>query len=437
MNYREAVDYIGNVPRFNVTKERALIEKLMRRLGDPQKAFRVIHVAGTNGKGSVCAYLAQILQESGIRTGLFTSPHLIRINERFQVDRKEIDDETFARLFTQVMDVVNDLMEEGEMHPTFMVLIFAVGMLYFREKHVETAILETGLGGRLDVTNIVEKPEVCVITSIGMDHMKQLGSTIEEIAGEKAGILKEGVPVVYDASDRAAAAVIHDKAVSLGIQAVPVYPLMTRVLEYTDKKIAFILNNRYYDNVYVQVSSPAEYQVMDAALAMTAVRLYDKDRLITQRMITDAVSHVFWEGRMERIEEDVYVDGAHNEPAIRAFVKTANHLGRGRKRVLLFGVSADKDYRTMIRILMEESEFSCIITTRFHDKRAEKPEVLADCFRSCGAHEVISEDDPGTAYDLAVSQKGDGILFCAGSLYLVGELKELHNKRHENTDMVQ
>ena len=212
MTYQEAVDYIEETPKF--TKKNSLdhTRAFLKRLGSPEDSMKILHVAGTNGKGSVCSFLASILHAAGKSTGLFTSPHLVDINERFVIDEKQVSDEAFLMAFQKVMDCVNEMKEEGYPHPTYFELLFLIGMVIFREAGVEYLVLETGLGGRLDATNSIAHPLVTVLTSISLDHTEYLGHTVAAIAGEKAGIIKEGVPVVYDASCKEAEEVILARA---------------------------------------------------------------------------------------------------------------------------------------------------------------------------------------------------------------------------------
>ena len=198
MTYKEAEAYINSVPKFTSKNKPENTMELIRRLGHPERSMKVIHVAGTNGKGSVCAFLSSMLTEGGKRTGLFTSPHLVKINERFQINNEPVSDEIFLNAYERVMKLVEEMQKDGFYHPAYFELLFAIGMVIFEEAQVEYLILETGLGGRLDATNIVEKPVVTVITSISLDHTEILGDTIEEIAGEKAGIIKQNIPIVYD-----------------------------------------------------------------------------------------------------------------------------------------------------------------------------------------------------------------------------------------------
>ena len=204
MTYEEAEAYINSVPKFTSKNKPENTLELIRRIGHPERKMKVIHVAGTNGKGSVCAFLSSMMTAGGKRCGLFTSPHLVKMNERFQINNIPVSDEIFLGAYDKVMKIVKEMQEDGFYHPAYFELLFAIGMVIFEEEGVEYLVLETGLGGRLDATNIVEHPIVTVITSISLDHTEILGDTIEEIAGEKAGIIKLRVPVVYDGREKRA-----------------------------------------------------------------------------------------------------------------------------------------------------------------------------------------------------------------------------------------
>ena len=204
MNYTEAVDYILNVPKFTTKNKPEHTRELLKRLGHPDRGMKVIHVAGTNGKGSVCAFLSEMLVLAGKRTALFTSPHLVRINERFQINQVPISDELFLESYLEVQAKIDEMVEEGLPHATYFELLYATAMVAFQKERAEYVVLETGLGGRLDATNTIEHPLATVITSISLDHTEILGDTIEEIAVEKAGIIKEGVPVIYDGRNKEA-----------------------------------------------------------------------------------------------------------------------------------------------------------------------------------------------------------------------------------------
>ena len=258
IRYEQAVEYISRIPKFTKKNEAGNTIELLRRLSHPEREFRVIHIAGTNGKGSVCAFLESIFRKAGYRTGLFTSPHLVRINERFQTDRTPVSDEDFLEAFLHVMRAVEEMMADGYAHPTYFEFLFAAGMWYFREQKIDILLCETGLGGRLDATNTIEKPILSVITSISLDHTEYLGDTVPEIAAEKAGIIKRGVPVVYDASDPGAAEVIRERAQQTGSEAIAWCPEMSVITDRTDRSVKFRITAPYFDDVNVCVPFAAD-----------------------------------------------------------------------------------------------------------------------------------------------------------------------------------
>ena len=245
LHYQEIVDYIEEIPKFSTKHPLEHTKKLLSCLGNPQDGFKVIHVAGTNGKGSTCAYLASMFREGGRACGLFISPHLVTIRERFQIDGRMISEEDFVEIFGRVKEQIERFVENGEGHPSYFETLFVMGMLYFRKKQVEYVVLETGLGGRLDATNTVERPLASIITSISLDHTEWLGDTVTAIAGEKAGIIKAGVPVIYDGHVPEASAVIRGRAEAL---LAPVYELeeaMAEVVAADREGIAFRFRSPY------------------------------------------------------------------------------------------------------------------------------------------------------------------------------------------------
>ena len=210
--YEEAVAYIEEIPKFTTKNKLEHTRKCLDLLGSPDKKRKIIHVAGTNGKGSVCAFLSTMLEEGGYKCGLFTSPHLIKINERFQINEEMVSDEAFLRAFLKIKALADELVEAGDYHPTYFEFLFLMGMVIFDEADVDLLVLETGLGGRLDATNSIVSPLACVITSISLDHVEYLGDTIEKIAAEKAGIIKNGIPVVAVDEENGAFPVIERTA---------------------------------------------------------------------------------------------------------------------------------------------------------------------------------------------------------------------------------
>ena len=434
MTYQEAVAYIDETPKF--TKKNTLdhTRAFLKRLGDPQEKMKILHVAGTNGKGSVCSFLASMLKAGGKRTGLFTSPHLVKINERFVVDEKDVSDEEFLEAFHTVMDCVEEMKEEGYPHPTYFELLFLIGMKIFERAGVEYLVLETGLGGRLDATNSVAHPLVSVITSISLDHTEYLGDTVAAIAGEKAGIIKEGVPVVYDASCPESAEVIRRRAEELHAPAYPITPKMYKISKTTKKHIDFSIDSGYYDDIRLSISSVAEYQVKNAAEAVTAIRVIDREGAFTDEVIRKGVEEMRWQGRMETVLPGVIIDGAHNEAGVEEFVKTARRLEADYPVTLLFAAVGDKDYRHMIETICRELRLERVIVTEVGGYRSVDVKVPEELFRQFGAKKVTAIPDVEEAFDEALREQGDGILFCVGSLYLVGNIKSILETRRSAHD---
>lgn len=425
MNYREAVAYIDETPKFTTKNSLDHTRECLRRLGDPQKNFRVIHVAGTNGKGSTCAFLTSILREAGYSCGLFTSPHLVEINERFQINEVNISNDTFLKAFHKVKALSEELVAEGSYHPTYFEMLFLMGMVIFAEAGVDYVTLETGLGGRLDATTSIEDPVACVITSISFDHMQYLGNTIEEIAGEKAGIIVPGVPVIYDGNDPTAAAVIRREAERLGSPAVEVKREDLEVISIAREGIRFSFReDEHYGKEIFSIPFIARYQVMNSALALKTMEILKDVLPVNREQVARGLRHTRWQGRMETILPGVIVDGAHNEDGVEKFVETAEHFQKDHPLTLLFSAVEDKDYQDMIRTIVSRIRFRHVVTTQVGGSREVPAEKLAEIFREKGCPEVEGIPEVPRAFRRALEVKGeDGMLFCAGSLYLVGEIK--------------
>jgi dihydrofolate synthase/folylpolyglutamate synthase len=460
-SYEDAAAYIEEIPKF--TKKHPLVHtrEFIRRLGDPAVDKKVIHVAGTNGKGSVCAYLQAILMEEKKRTGFFTSPHLVSVNERIRINNVQIDNETFLRIFLQTLCVAEQMEKEGLGHPSYFEFLYGMGMLAFEEADVEYIVLETGLGGRLDCTNSVEHPVLTVITSISLDHTAILGDTIEEVAAEKAGIIKPGVPVFYDGSNPEAAAVIRNRAKELGAPCREISKNAFEIREVTRKYIAFSRVNAYDKSVIFRVPFCGSYQVMNAEIALEAAEYLLKNEASgtacldrreepseeealdtacldrwedpseegtsgTCRRWADAIESIHWEGRMEQVTPHIMIDGAHNPGAIEAFVESVRLLEDKVPPVIVFSAVADKKYEQMIAYLCEHLTVQSYIVTEIEDERKVPVETLEGVFRRYTDRPVIRCKRLEDALHAAEEQRADGgIIYCLGSLYLAGMIKKL------------
>ena len=430
MNYTEAVDYIETIPKFTVKHPPEHTRELLSRLGNPQEGIKIIHVAGTNGKGSVCAYLNAMLLAGGKKTGLFTSPHLVRINERFQINGEDVSDEQFLDAFLKVEKAAKEYEAEGEGHPSYFETLFLMGMLIFKEAGVEYLVMVTGLGGRLDATNVVEKPLACIITSISRDHTEYLGDTLEAIAGEKAGIIKAGVPVIYDASQPGPASVIAAKAKEMGSPAWPMEPSFYEMKTQSREGITFTFAYPGGEKAELAIPYVAKYQMMNASLAFYTMHILQDVHDIPKNVLAEGLSKIKWPCRMEMAAPGVIIDGAHNEDGIAQFVSTAGYFAKENEITILFTAVADKHYHEMIGEICEGIHPSHVVATQIDGSRVVPAEVLAEDFRKAGCTDVCAEPEIGAAYEKALGKKGSGMLFCVGSLYLAGELKAYLAKRN-------
>lgn len=424
MTYQEAAGYIAKIPKF--TKKHSLehTKEFLERLGSPASDRKIVHVAGTNGKGSVCAYLQAILMAEGKRVGLFTSPHLVSVNERIRIDNVPIDDGKFTEVFQDVQKAAVEMERTGQGHPSYFEFLFGMGMKAFAGTDVEYIVLETGLGGRLDATNSVEHPVLTVITSISLDHTEILGDTIEQIAAEKAGIVKRGVPVFFDGSVLAASEVIRRIAFENDAPCREISNHAYEIQEVTRKYIAFSRVNAYDKDVIIHVPMCGRYQAMNAQIALCAAEyLLDGETIHIERW-QDALASVQWEGRMERVFPHLVVDGAHNPGAIEAFVESVKALGTERGSVVLFSAVSDKDYERMIECLCEGLDVRAYVVTEIEDARKVPAGELARVFCRYTGKKVICEPGLLEALRAAGAQRGeDGDIYCIGSLYLAGMIK--------------
>lgn len=418
MNYNEIVDYIEEIPKFTVKNPPEHTKELLRRLGNPQDSIKVIHVAGTNGKGSTCAYLASMLAEGGYRAGLFTSPHLVKINDRFRINGEVMADEDFTDSFLAVKKVIDEAGADGYAHPSYFETLFLMGVDYFSKKEVDYLVLETGLGGEKDPTNCVEKPLASIITSISIDHVQYLGETISEIASAKAGIIKPGVPIIYDGHAAEAAEVIRTRAKALGSPAHGLMPEQYRLKEQNRDGITFT-----FEGEELQIPYIAEYQMMNASLAYFTMKTLQDVHGISDEKLKEGIRKVKWPGRMETILPGVIVDGAHNADGVAQFVKTVHQFRQNNRVVLLFSAVSDKEYEKMIQLICEDIQPHAVVTTQITGERQVTAEVLAALFKKHGAKQVFTEAAVENALKRALELQQDGMVFCVGSLYLIGEIK--------------
>lgn len=425
-DYAKAVKYIEEIPKFTKKHSLAHTAAFLKALSVDEERFKIIHVAGTNGKGSVCAMLAELLAGAGKQVGLFTSPHLICIRERIQINRESVSEEGFLEAFLKVKEVVNEMAEKEYTHPSYFEFLFLMAMTVFDREAPEYLILETGLGGRLDATNCITSPLVTILTQIGFDHMEYLGTSIEEIAGEKAGIIKQGVPIIYWAEEEAVRQTVGQRAQQMKAEQWPVTVADYKILAKTDKGIDFLVKNGYYSNDSFTVPFISEYQVKNAMLTLTAFPMLLEARECQWKTVKESLLRVRWAGRMEAVASGIIFDGAHNGPGIDEFIKTFREYKCDGTKSILFSVVKDKDYEYMIQQLAK-TDVARVYITQLSGDRALEAEKLRQDFVKVGCHARLEEiADIREAYHKAVADRQEGdVLFCVGSLYLIGELERI------------
>ncbi len=425
-NYTEAVEYLLNLPKFIIGNTLEDTRKFLEKMGKPDKGMKIIHIAGTNGKGSVCAYLRAVLEEAGYTCGTFTSPHLVEVRERFYFGGEMVSKELFMEAFWTIYNMLDcDSLENGEgYNPTQFEYLFFISMYIFSKQKPDFCILETGLGGRLDATNAVNNKEVSIITRIGMDHMEYLGDTLPQIAGEKAEIIASNRPVVFWDEDEKVTKVMIEKAKVLQAEWFSVSKSDYTFLKNKNKNIDFSYHSRYYGYIRLCLSTIARYQLENASLALRALEVIDQGKTIHKEHMIQGIHKAFWAGRMEEVLPEVFIDGAHNIDGIRAFIETVEADTWEGKRHLLFSVVKDKDYSQMVAAIMESNLFDKISIAGMQGARAMATKELKIIFEQYTKENVDVYDETKEAYNRVILERDAGErIYVAGSLYLVGEIK--------------
>lgn len=419
MTYDEALDFL-NTPMYSQTRlGLGPIKVLLEMLGNPQDKLKYVHITGTNGKGSTAAFIESVLREAGYRTGLYTSPYIQRFTERMRVNGKEITHDDLSRITECVYNTVNEMVKRNMTLPTTFELITAIGFLYFFEQNCDIVILEVGLGGRLDATNIIKNSEVSVITSIDFDHMDLLGNTLEEIAYEKAGIIKEkGTAVSY-----------------------PQKAMVKEVLERSSKErnaqLSFVTFDtlevsgsdvdgqvfHYADYRDLKISLLGDYQIYNAVTALNVIeKLRSKQYIINGDQVRKGLEKAKWPGRLEIINKNplIIIDGAHNPNGTDGLYRNLKNLFPSRKFIFIVGVLADKNYIEMFKGSIELAK--SYLTISPNSSRALSGDLLAEVLRKEGAL-VESFTSIEDAVALCKEKYIDEVICAFGSLYFIGDVR--------------
>ena len=430
MNYSEALEYIHGINRYAKKLGLENIRRLMRELGDPQDRLKFIHIAGTNGKGSTAALAASVMRAAGYRTGLYTSPYLQRFTERIVVDGAEIPEGEVARLAGVVRDAVPAVVADGFGHPTELEVVGAIAFLYFEQAGCDVVAFEVGLGGRFDPTNVIKTPLAAVIATIDYDHVARLGATLEEIAFEKAGIIKAGGDVVSYPQPAGVARVLERAAISAGAR--------LKLCDFTSiRQEAYGLSGQrfsYGRHDGLEISLLGDFQMKNAALVVEAVETINGNAGCGIRVTDDALrrglKEARWPGRMEILRENpvFMIDAAHNAQGARVLRDTLDKYCAGREKILIFGVLRDKDYMGIIDSMLPAA--SAVFAVTPQSDRAIGADELAGIVRDRGAPElagrVFACGSAEEAAERAIALAGDtDAVICAfGSLYYIGILRD-------------
>jgi len=428
-SYEKVIDIIQNSRRFGNLTGSEITKLMLEALGHPENGLSYIHVAGTNGKGSVSAFLCSILRAAGLKTGMFTSPHLVEFGERIRVDGEMIPKEDICRLGNQLLDL------DFGVQPTMFDYCLSMALLYFKEQKCDVVILETGLGGKYDSTNAVGVPAVSVITKIGFDHMAILGNTLPEIATEKAGIIKNGTWLVCESQEPEIEEIFRETAEREGVRGIEVIDL-----ECVQIKDQQTFSAYGYEDLKMQMLGLHQFE--NATAAILAAEAYLKEYLwdelsavhedknaIAEKIQNDikqavrtGIANAKWQGRMEVLREEPFfmVDGAHNAHGVMALKKSLEYLFPGEKFHFIMGVMADKDYVDMIAVLLPLAIDFTTVTVGY--SRSLEAEQLADCIRKMGVTATSKSNLKEAMLEVTKERNAKTIAF--GSLYFVGEIEE-------------
>ena len=428
MNYAEALLYLDELNTFGIRLGLVRMEELCARLGNPERCYATIHIAGTNGKGSVTQMMDAVFRASGIRAGRYLSPHLISYTERMSVDGHDISEERFAELLTRVRAAADEMVAAGHEHPTQFEALTALAFLYFAEAQVEVAVIETGLGGLLDSTNVVE-PALTIITNVAMDHADRCGGTLLGIAEHKAGIIKEGVPVITAATGEPLE-IIERRAEELGADVFVCGEDFSAQLFFPKEggqRVAF-------HSVVCREPEPFDlglagvYQAENAALVIMAAKLLEReDARVTEHAIRVALRTVRHPARFEILMREnlpVVIDGAHNPAGMRALRAGLDAYFPDLPRVFLLGILKDKDIDAMLAALLRPGDQ--VITVRPDSERAAAADVVAAIAAGMGLDTHACGDAAAALAEAqARARAGNALLVAAGSLYLVGGIRAM------------
>ncbi len=421
MKYEEALEYIEKINPLGINPGLESIGNLLSRLSNPQDELKFIHVAGTNGKGSTSAFICSILKEAGYKVGRYTSPAVFDYREKFSVSGASITGKAFGEYMDIVVTACREMVDAGMPHPTAFEVETALAFLYFNQKKCDYVVLECGMGGLLDATNIVENKELCVFASIGMDHMQYLGNTLEKIAQNKAGIIRNGATVVCMKSQDSVLEILEAEAVKNGCDFVISDSSLTKKVKKNFEKQTF----EYKQLKNISIGLLGDFQIQNACLAIDAVNaLAQRGANISDKAIINGLNKTIWPGRFEIIKKNPYfvIDGAHNEDAAAKIIKTIENYFTNRRIVYIMGMLKDKDYERVIELTHSAADMIITVTPP-NNPRALPAYELAQAVSKVHKN-VTAVDSVEEAVEVAklITDKND-VVIAFGSLSYLSALK--------------
>lgn len=429
MNYKEAMEYIKEVGNFGSNYGLERTERILELLGNPHKKIKCIHIAGTNGKGSTTAILNSILIEEGFRVGMYTSPFLEEFEERIQINKKNIKKDELASTIEIIKKAVDKVIEEGYSHPTEFEIITCLMFEYFYKNKVDYALIEVGLGGRLDSTNVIN-PVLTIITSIGLDHMNLLGNTIEEIAREKGGIIKPNVPLILYPQKKS----VKEELLSIAKEK----KSKVYIVDEKDAKLININKKEFYQEIEikgflkkykVELRLLGKHQILNCQVAINAVEVLSKIEGFNIKNIEKGISNAKWIGRLEVLKEKplVVIDGAHNIQGIKMLKNNILEYFNYNNMYLLIGILSDKQVDDMINEIVPLSKKVIALTP--HSHRAELASELKLHIEKVNKNVLSFENYEDGLEEVLKDAKEDDLVLVTGSLYMIGDIRKIINKK--------
>jgi dihydrofolate synthase / folylpolyglutamate synthase len=427
MTYEDALRYIEETHKFGIRLGLENISKLLEMLGNPQDNLNIIHIAGTNGKGSTCSFITKILQTSGYNVGLYTSPYLETFTERIRVNGYNIPEEEVASIVTLIKTKIDEMVREGYSYPTEFEIVTAMAFYYYNKQKVDYVVLEVGMGGRYDATNVINRSLVSVITPVSLDHIDALGDTIGKIAYEKAGIIKENGLVIIHPQEEEAQNVIREVCREKNAKYITVDTKNIEILKSTIESQIFnceVLEKKYNN---IEICLIGEHQINNSIVALNVIEiLKDKHNLkISDDDVLKGLNETRWPGRIEKIQDNpvFIIDGAHNEDGANSLAKSIDKHFKDKDITLIIGMLKDKDIDSVLQILIPRC--NKVITTTPDNPRALSPEELKEKIQRYNKQVIALDSIEKAVYYALENSHKDEVIISAGSLYMIGTIRSI------------